>query len=208
MGCYLKRPQLLATLFCIESYRVSMGCYLKRPQLHNRVRCDGCGRIVSMGCYLKRPQLLHAVAGQSTTFLVSMGCYLKRPQLHRNGLCEEREKHRVSMGCYLKHPQLQDASKNSENCTSWFQWAATSNALSYKESNLTTPMSSAKFQRAATSNALSYSRSVPDWPLLRPCFNGLLPQTPSATLYLRESQFFVSVSMGCYLKRPLLQSSL
>ncbi len=111
-----------------------------------------------------------------------MGCYLKRPQLQRakqEGIVYECD---VSMGCYLKRPQLPHATWSSRG-SSQFQWAATSNALSYTRAEVQGLLANAqKFQWAATSNALSY-----------PLHSG------------RVRHDATKVSMGCYLKRPQLR---
>ncbi len=108
------------------------------------------------------------------------------------------------MGCYLKRPQLHRTVRLLRWFTQ-FQWAATSNALSYYPSRSVrsrrgmcfngllpqTPSATflysrffadTLFQWAATSNALSYSICKLPKGESAKSFNGLLPQTPSATI--------------------------
>ncbi len=131
------------------------------------------------------------------------------------------------MGCYLKRPQLLFSAAGLL-LKQWFQWAATSNALSYGTRTRRAQDKRKKFQWAATSNALSYTGTakpscltrsfnglLPQTPSATPnrkfcnsrtskSFNGLLPQTPSATCLEVVYESTIYVSMGCYLKRPQL----
>ena len=157
-----------------------------------------------MGCYLKRPQLrfvysrffadtLFQWAATSNALSYSI-CKLPKEESAKsfNGLLPQTPSATISVGFGLEHylhrfngllPQTPSATGNAgwwQLELVWFQWAATSNALSYLHLTKQTETKS-QFQWAATSNALSYSINQLTDRKFDYSFNGLLPQTPSAT---------------------------
>ncbi len=233
MGCHLIRPQHMSTQLVYGSLQEFQWAATSNalstccpPRYSRRISS------VSMGCYLKRPQLQHSIRQYSKMwkrfqwaatsnalsypFSVAFSAVAKIKSF--NGLLHQtpsatslhswrrRVAPRVSMGCYIKRPQLHcqttlhqegyqkfqwAATSNALSYTSrsdsfwaWakFQWAATSNALSYTNALLSISGGKQKFQWAATSNALSYASMTH-----RGGFNGLLHQTPSATPMTRRS---------------------
>ena len=133
------------------------------------------------------------------------------------------------MGCHLKRPELlSNPNFDTLVATTLFQWAATSNALCYKNDRVAIkrinfgfqwaaasyalsyidiatglPVTPNGFQCAATSYALSYRKVARTRTFTSGSFNGLTPQTPSALIGVaRILDFYGLVSMGCDLKRP------
>ncbi len=166
--------------------KVSMGCYLKRPQLRaklkeladlleNTFQWAATSNALSYQPVLREANLSERFQWAATSNALS---YKEHGYVY-----VEFESFQVSMGCYLKRPQLHRVGFSCLR-TGAFQWAATSNALSYSVPNRKELFMSVMFQWAATSNALSY-HTRRGHREARVSFNGLLPQTPSATPALR-----------------------
>jgi len=208
MGCYLKRPQLLACLIMLlipapafQWAATSNALSYRKPFRVALRTWDGfqwAATSNALSTHFQEP--LSISAGQS----VSMGCYLKRPQLYAYEQIAESDDYRSFNGLLHQTP-LAPAVLKEMGILGWFQWADTSYALS--TSSMVEPVIiEDKFQWAATSNA-------PQLLLIRSAFsarclwhfNRLLHQTPSATWEAYQHVTTLQphdVSMSCHLKRP------
>ncbi len=137
-----------------------------------------------MGCYIKRPQLPMAVEPTEDELCVSMGCYIKRPQLRSGKLHWEQLNQFRFNGLLHQTPSATSSLIYSIGNAYWeeFQWAATSNALSYFK-----PVDFPEW-RAGEEVSMGCYIKRPQLLQLRPA------------LYRQRSW----VSMGCYIKRPQL----
>src|SRR5262245_5784353 len=91
-------------------------------------------RKVSMGCDLKRPQLQETAASLMAHLVKFQWAATSNALSYNNrrGHSGKNQQSDVSMGCDLKRPQLPVEGIEDEIIEfELFQWAATSNALSY-----------------------------------------------------------------------------